>query len=726
MKLKAYSQNNPARHLILHTVKRFLWLPVVILIFTGLAFTGMEIINNEPMPIPAIEMPEEKIRYMFHNTEIWFLFPYIMMLISAFSAYIMFSFLFKRKSATTMLLTGVSRTTLFLTRYLFGLLSTLIPTLVAFSLLLEAGADNVGKHLVLSQNTVIILLMIALTVIYSYTVSAISASLCGRKIEFLAVTAAFYFGIQGLMLFINAICSSYLHGFAYPIREETNLPFTLGDMFDKYSHLSINTIFKDAFEAYSISGMPFMKNANLDLKAYSSELICLTLATLALGVIAWLVFKNRKAEANGKSNANNILSIVCTIVFALTVSSLSFLGGNTPWYALGSLLLFVIACFAAYAFFNGSYRYMLKALKFALPSLAVICIFGITAYFGMLGYSSKVPQLNDVQSVKISYKGDASNLFVGKQSHRYANLSSTAINYSSYLTLESEKDIQIAIDIHKMLIEDGSRFISDMPSENYSDTVVYGDYYIVYQLKDGSEMIRCFSKMKLSTLYNTLRVADTDAFKALNADYIKTKVNYGDKIYFSDNMLSGYTKPEFSQAQLEQLLNAISKDIKGASFEQLYHPQEECLGVIWLRANNHLFNSEGSKEVFQQLKFESPVFVYKSFTETLNWMESNGFSYLFDSTYTIKSIDIYELDYYARDSMNNYAIDRHFLSKYNSDEYRNSPTTHFIESVPESDFDAILQNSRLQYFTDVGNRYAIITLINKDGEEISTVKFLVD
>lgn len=724
MKLKAYSQNNPARHLILHTVKRFLWLPVVILIFTGLAFTGMEIINNEPMPIPAIQMPEEKIFYMFHNTEIWFLFPYLIMFTSAFSAYIMFSFLFKSKSAAMMLLTGVSRTTLFFTRYLYGLLSALIPTLLTFSLLLEAGADNVGKHLVLSQNTVIILLMVGLTVIYSYTVSAIAASLCGRKIEFFAVSSVFFFGIQGLMLFINAVCSSYLHGFAYPIREETNLPFTLGDMFDKYSHLSINTIFKDAFKEYSISGMPFRINA--DLKIYSSELICLTLATLVLGLIAWIVFKNRKAEFNGKSNANNILSIACTVIFALTVASLPLLGGNTLWYALGSLILFAAVCLAAYAFFNGSYRYMLKALKFALPSVAVICIFGITAYFGMFGYSSKVPKANDVQSVKITYKGDTSDLFVGKQGHGYANLSSTAINYSSYLTLESEKDIGIAIDIHKMLIEDGSRFVSDTPSENYSDTVVYGDYYIVYQLKDGSEMIRCFSKMKLTSLYKTLKVADTDAFKELNADYIKSKVNYGDKIYFSDNMLSSYTKPELSQTQLEQLLNAISKDIKGAGFEQLYHPQEECLGVIWLRANNHLFNLEGSKEVFQQLKFESPVFVYKSFTETLNWLESNGFSYLFDNSCTVKSIDIYELDYYARDSMNNYAIDRHFLSKYNSDEYRNSPTTHFIESVPESDFDEILQNGRLQYFTDVGNRYAIITLINKDGEEISTVKFLVD
>ena len=46
MKLKAFSQNNPLRHLILSTVKRYFWLPLVMLLLTGVGFLGFEM--NRP------------------------------------------------------------------------------------------------------------------------------------------------------------------------------------------------------------------------------------------------------------------------------------------------------------------------------------------------------------------------------------------------------------------------------------------------------------------------------------------------------------------------------------------------------------------------------------------------------------------------------------------------------------------------------------------------------
>ena len=44
MQLKEFSQNNPLRHLIHSTVKRYFWLPLVMLLLTGAGFLGFEIV----------------------------------------------------------------------------------------------------------------------------------------------------------------------------------------------------------------------------------------------------------------------------------------------------------------------------------------------------------------------------------------------------------------------------------------------------------------------------------------------------------------------------------------------------------------------------------------------------------------------------------------------------------------------------------------------------------
>ena len=134
-----------------------------------------------------------------------------------------------------MLLTGVSRTTLFFTRYIYGLLSTIIPVLSMMLLMLALGASNFENGTPFAENTGMMLLIVCLTVLYTYTVAVIAATLCGRKIEFFVVSIVFCFGVQGLLLFAVLMCASFLNGFGYTIRDESNLPYRFPELFDKYS-----------------------------------------------------------------------------------------------------------------------------------------------------------------------------------------------------------------------------------------------------------------------------------------------------------------------------------------------------------------------------------------------------------------------------------------------------------------------------------------------------------
>ena len=95
MKLKAFSQNNPLRHLILSTVKRYFWLPLVMLLLTGVGFLGFEIL--EIQDLSRLNSITAQLTFRFAASEVWKLFPYGAFLVAVISALVMFGFLFKKK-----------------------------------------------------------------------------------------------------------------------------------------------------------------------------------------------------------------------------------------------------------------------------------------------------------------------------------------------------------------------------------------------------------------------------------------------------------------------------------------------------------------------------------------------------------------------------------------------------------------------------------------------------
>lgn len=725
MKLKAYSQNNAFKHLLLHTCRRFSWLPMVMTLLTGFVFIGLELLSeNRYISIKLQMYPETA--FSFKGENLWILFPYFLVAVSVISAFVMFSFLFKKRSASMMLLTGVSRAELFMTRYIFGLLSTLIPSLVTFFVLLCLGASNVGKSIVINENTVIMLLIVCAIVFYSYTVASIAAAMCGRAIEFFIVCAVFYLGVQGLLLFGVMMLASFLYGFGYSIRSYTNarLPYDYKLVFDKYSASSVHTIFGKAFDEYTVSGNPA---AGISLDIYLSKLIWMLVIAAILVPVAVMIFKRRNAEFDGKPNANKYLFSVCTVIISLALSSLLLFCGNSFTVLAGVAALFAFLCFTLHTVFNGTVRKAFGAWKYILPSAASIFVFALLCYSGMFGYSDRIPDASEIASVKMTYSGG--NRFVGASGTRsYNNITSTTVGFDQFPELVSEADINTVVNIHKAILEDGSRAVSKSHESNYSDTVVYTDYYIVYKLKDGREVIRCYPQMKLSTLYSTLAVSDTEAYKDLEETMIKhlynnsyeyvngKEPNYSAHTFFiSDNMLSTFTPFELTASETKEFLEAISFDKSRLSFSDEFHPAEDCLGVIWLHQS---ILGENTQSVNTQ------IYVYESFEKTLDFLENKALTRYFKAEYTVRSIEIVGMNYYGTKNITDWAIDRYFLSEYDDKRFVSGSSTLKYGTVDEADFDEVLAKTRNKYFADSGNKYAIITLVNAKGEEVTTVKYI--
>lgn len=732
MKLKAYSHNNPLKHLVLHTVKRYLWLPFVMLALSFTLFVGSEMFMENRMLRASSLLGDAD--YVFKNSELWELFPMFLVIFSAFAAYTMLSFVFKKKSSTMYMLTGVSRTKLYLTCYLYGLISTLLPASVCFIINLKMGAGNVNKALTLNKYTFMIIAMLVTLIVCSYTVAAIAISLCGRKLEFFAVCTIFVVGGLMLLAFIGILGNAFVHGFAYPIRSE-EVCYSFSDMFEKYEWIALLTVFQNAFCDYSILGY---NPEVVSFDVYSTRLLLLSAFTLALIPLSVWLFKRRNAEFDGKSNAHPCISFICSVVAALAVSALVLIDGGTLVNLLITLAVFTLLTMLFYAFFNGTAREILKSIRFVLPCTAAFAVLVLVLNFDLIGYSKKIPNIDDIESVTVSYKGKNDLDFHGSRSGTNHHIISSLPVLSSLPKLTSREDIEIAQRIHKKIIADASMIPSERLAENCSDTAVYVDYNIVYTLKNGREIVRSYSVMKLSTLYSTLEIEHTSAYRerldttvlaGFGTPYYDESgeliVHYDRLNFFaSDNMLSNASKIELSDAEKAELLKAISADKREESYESAYHPAEDCMGVLWYLEPNPLSDGTMGSAPY--------VAVYKHNKNILAFLKAKGYEDIFNTSYEIKSVRLYSYNYYGRSDVREMAIDRSFTSFYNYNYferpehgYYNSSEIFFdLGEAPKAEWDNLLNNSYLVYFRDCGNKYAVITLKNANGEERVVTKFI--
>ncbi len=733
MRSKAYSQNNPLRHLVFHTAKRYFWLPIAVFGISLIAFAGSEILSSGTR-LGYIQRLSN-INYYFKNEHLWRYFPFLLLLISVFCGKTMFSFLFSKKESAMYLLTGVSRRALFCVRYTFGLVSALVPSLISFFVLLLMGYSNVGQPLSFSKNTWLMLASLALLILCFYTVSVVASVVCGRKLEFFAVCLVFFFGPLGVLLFGAAVLSRFLHGFEYSIVSDKMHSAGILDVLNDYSALCPVIGYANAFSEYASSGFSNSELPLLDQSYLISGLAWMAAVSLVLVAAAGFLFKNRKAEFCGKSNKFPAVTAFCGCVIALGITAV-ILSWTAKLFVLYAVVSVTLIFLLVYFIFDGSIRRMAKGLKTALPLVATVLIFVFFVKADLFGYSSRVPDVDEILSVTVQYKGDYRGSGSMSQSMAHG-FYSTHVDEEHWPALTSREDIQNAIDIHKLIIEDGSLIKDDGYRSNYGDTAVNVYYTLTYKLCDGSELSRSYPVMKLSTLYATLSVDRTEAFSQMRYDRMKNLFyhhHYEDEekrkefvsifdFYCTDNMGAEKMFLILTDEEKAQLTLAIAADKKNATTEMRYHPQEECLGILWPVENRN--NSFGTDENIFNIT-NNRIYIYSTDTNTLSWLETKGLRDVFESKYTVTSVTVYTADHYKNAYWKNRAIDRYFESIQLDQAFLNGAYSSQETVTDPARIDEILQKARSSYFTDTGNRYALITLKKENGIEMTVTKFLAD
>ena len=165
----------------------------------------------------------------------------------------------------------------------------------------------------------------------------------------------------------------------------------------------------------------------------------------------------------------------------------------------------------------------------------------------------------------------------------------------------------------------------------------------------------------------------------------------------------------------KELVERILEDSSRKDYVNRYHPEEDCLGVIW----THYIEGEYDGSI------ADPVFVYAEDKATLAWLEEKGLTSYFEKSYEIQSVKWFRLSSLIRQQyVKEWSLDRYFAALYRIEDHTilNAPST----AVEEKDWESFLAGCRLESFTDKGERFALITLVNKDGETVYTVKYIAE
>ncbi len=355
-----------------------------------------------------------------------------------------FSFMYKRPSSDFTDSLPLTRTELFFSRSLSGLLISLLPTVVslsAFGIFLSVyGYSQFIKSLLISF--IYIAVLTVLTSAFSMVFIVSSASIFDFLLSFFTVNAGFLVLGAVVMNMLEELLVGYANNMEYQILKCVS-PFVFS--FGGFAEYIYSTDFQDSIAVF------FIKCAVL---------------IIAFGLFALLLYKKRKTESSGKAFAYKYLYYICAVTVSICgayVFGEIFSEGDSlsPLFyvfaVIGALLTAVI--YGAITF--RGFKTVKSSLTLGALSVVLIIAAMITIRFDFLGFNKRIPKENEIKTVDVEYIG----------------------NVAVY------ENPEFALKLHKKLINDetGKYLITD---KNYGDDAQ--TVSLKYTLKNGKQLSRVY------------------------------------------------------------------------------------------------------------------------------------------------------------------------------------------------------------------------------------------
>lgn len=611
---------------------------------------------------------------------------------------------------------GIRRGTLFLLHSIAGILQiffiVFIPMFISMLMNLAAFGE-LGYGSVIFSGFIFMTMGLFTLSFLGFAAASLICSVSGTLIEAVSFSILILAAPSIILYGINALTKTLLFGNAFGVTASTGTIGAAETLLNKLDFLNPVYFFYNISASYNLQSEHLDDYVLPDMQwgRIAGWIVC----GIIIFIMGIMLLKRRKAEIAGISGQNFIMNFIFTFLvsflgFCVVLEFLIFAGMSLAIAAsvLSFLILYMILQYL-------QRRSILKKMWQFPLQLGLVLIITLILGTGGLGYSNKIPELKDIESVQMTYVGTPNYL-----SGQPGGISYGRQYYLTNSYTYTGQDIETVMELHKVLIDEGKGKL-ELNSSNFSSTTIPYDITVTYILQDGSKLTRYYDRTTYEVLEEMLALDDTNTVRKAVSDTI-TK---GEGLYYASGAYkngtvyvssSWYTNPRellLDPQQRQTLLSCIEQDVLNQNVEERYFPSEGAKGIIMFS-----LNGSGDDLNFGYNFSNTIVYLTPEFENTWNFFEDAGLTYCFDFTNEIESIELQECDPYI--SLVNTSVDPSsaFFMGYLSDQSRDYIQTKDFEKNIEitsedkvKELASLLQNN---YFMSRGGYLACAKIKDKE------------
>lgn len=579
-------------------------------------FSKTEVTDNAGNVEGYVFANENLITLFFEDAK--YMLPICLVLIAAASlamAICSFNFITSKKQVNVFYSLGITRTKLFLGKYLSGATLLAATTFLPLFILLILNLAMLDFSGIIFKTFFLYFFSFLVVSLASFTITATIFSCVGTIFEAGIFSSIILFLPDIFLYGIQAIMGKFLYGNPYGFNftnanndyYDSNNTAALSETFDFISPIFFgrNELSKFGSIKKDTSLEEGVKQV-IENPSFTNIILWVIFTGLIL-LLGIKLFNKRKAEIAGFIGTNRILNTLVSVLAGFFAYSLAI--SFTDTLALG-ITLGIIAFSILHLGLELAVLRDLKKFTRGLYKLP-IGVVAITALIllmnsGLFGFSQKIPSYEKIKSASITLVGDTSQYALFGEGEGYRiETDLTLLSSQRVLSgeLTSEKDIKAVLKAHELLTK------ATEDERTLGNTI-----QITYTLKDGSTFKRNFESVSPEAYRAALYVEDGDFFKNQLNVLFNGEMKKPDKSSYHSSpelalleaqynlrspqgTIAVYPKYLDAQGNLtlsekdrEKLLKALYNDLINRSVSEKYYPDESPLA--FLRFESDFYASE--------------------------------------------------------------------------------------------------------------------------------------
>lgn len=558
----------------------------------------------------------------------------------------MFRFIASKKTVNVFYSLGITRKSLFVSKYLAGVLMLVVSVALPLLFNLILNFSYLGSSWQLWSATAYYFWSFSILACFSFTVTAAVFSCVGTVAE----GCFFPFVILGSPMII-LYCLQYLMEtlFGNPYGEyfmgygTTDLPTTFKAfnpilfLYDGVNNLSALDASGKLIPSSYGEGAPWVKPNFLPLVFW-------TIAVVAVMFLGMYLFRKRKAEICGFLGANSVLNFFITFLlgflgFGLVIHVTQAKLPMALAIVVGLLVFTVIYCIVDFALIRNGKEF-LRGLKKLPIHLGITLIIGIVFATGLFGFSTRIPELSEIQSASITVPAE-SIIGTGCIGSSYGSEYNWGSLGNMLEGIEAEEDLRLVRQVHERIIQTGDQKITaNQEGIAREDQFVESTIQVVYQLKNGKQLMRHYYHVPVQAINQLLHIEDTEAGreqiqKLLTApltsrydNWVQESIQKTGAIVLWSPDLEQETELSLSEPQRRMLLQCVADDLTAQKADQRYFPTQQLLGLIHIQDSerNMGYGGSGGMRMPSVSTMDGyTVYLTKEMQKTIQFLQSNGF-----------------------------------------------------------------------------------------------------